>query len=75
MSIAQPLKDYQQWYNKQISEHFKAPKCACGGVMLWSVNVCEHCATVGDITREIMIIQGQLRIDEEYWSTVLNNFN
>lgn len=66
IAISQPLKDYQIWYNENVSAYFKAPKCQCGGTMLWSVAVCEQCATPLDIQQEIEIIEWHLENDITY---------
>jgi hypothetical protein len=72
MPITQSLKDYQKWCNKNVYKMTNFPKCRCGGVMLWSINICENCASFIEINNEIKIIEGYLKIDVNYWSNVLN---
>ena len=64
--ISACLLTYRDWYNEQVASSFTAPKCACGGVMLWSVNKCQQCASPIEIQDEIYILEWHINNDKQY---------
>ena len=72
-SISAHLLTYRDWYNKQVSESYIAPKCDCGGVMLWSVNKCHVCAEDEDLQYETVILEWHLYNDKEYKKSTTSN--
>jgi len=70
MPISQSLKDYCQWHDTRHSRNSRT--CACGAKAMWSIDLCDLCASNNDIEIEIKIVEGYLKSDYVFWGSILN---